>query len=94
LNFNVYIITNRKDGVLYIGKTKRLKQRIFQHKNKVHPNPFSARYGLDKLVYFEKFKSEEEARIREKRMKKWNRKWKIELIEKMNPYWRDLSKDL
>lgn len=90
----VYIITNKKDGVLYIGETKRLKERVYQHKNKVHPTTFSARYNLDKLVYFEKFEIEEEARLREKRMKKWNRDWKIELIEKENPDWTDLYNNL
>lgn len=79
---------------MYIGKTKRLKKRIYQHKTKAHPNTFSARYNLDKLVYFEEWNNEEDAKIRENRMKKWNRAWKIELIEKMNPNWEDLYKDL
>jgi len=90
----VYIITNKKDGVLYIGETKNLKKRIYQHKNKVHPNTFSARYNLDKLVCSEEFETKEEAKLREKQMKKWNRDWKIELIEKVNPDWKDLYKDL
>ncbi len=94
MKYYVYIITNKKDGVLYIGYTKRLKERIYQHKNKVHPTTFSARYNLDKLVYFEKFEIEKEARLREKRMKKWNRDWKIELIEKENPDWKDLYENL
>lgn len=86
----IYIITNKKNGVLYIGKTKRLKTRIYQHKTKAHPTTFSARYNLDKVVYFEQFKTEGEARLKEKQMKKWNRAWKIELIEKTNPDWTDL----
>lgn len=90
----IYIITNKKDGVLYIGETKRLKTRIYQHKTKVHPNTFSARYNLDKLVYFEEYKTEKEAKLREKQMKKWNRAWKIELIEKSNPDWKDLYEEL
>ena len=94
MSYYIYIITNKSKGVLYIGYTKRLKERIYQHKNKVHPTTFSARYNLDKLVYFEKFEIEEDARLREKRMKKWNRDWKIELIEKENPDWKDLYKDL
>lgn len=94
MNHYVYIITNKKDGVLYIGETKDLKKRIYQHKKKVHPTTFSARYNLDKLVYYETFEIEKEARLREKRMKKWNRDWKIELIEKENPDWIDLYKDL
>lgn len=94
MTYYIYIITNKPKGVLYIGYTKRLKERIYQHKNKVHPTTFSARYNLNKLVYFEKFEIEEKARLREKRMKKWNRDWKIELIEKTNPDWKDLYKDL
>ncbi|WP_452225277.1 GIY-YIG nuclease family protein [Lacinutrix chionoecetis] len=90
----IYIITNKKDGVLYIRKTKDLKKRIYQHKNKVHPTTFSARYNLDKLVYSEEFETEAEAKLREKQMKKWNRDWKIELIEKLNPDWMDLYKNL
>ncbi|SDI39191.1 GIY-YIG nuclease family protein [Winogradskyella thalassocola] len=86
----VYIITNKKDGVLYIGETKRLKKRIYQHKNKVHPTTFSARYNLDTLVYFKEYNTEAEAKLREKQMKKWNRVWKIELIEQFNPDWKDL----
>ena len=94
MTYYIYIITNKPKGVLYIGYTKRLKERIYQHKNKVHPATFSARYNLDKLVYFEKFEIEEEARLREKRMKKWNRDWKVELIEKKNPDWTDLYNNL
>ncbi|MGJ8547866.1 GIY-YIG nuclease family protein [Winogradskyella wichelsiae] len=86
----IYIITNKKDGVLYIGETKNLKKRIYQHKNKVHPTTFSARYNLDKLVYSEEFETKEEAKLREKQMKKWNRDWKIELIEEQNSEWLDL----
>ncbi|AEH01467.1 GIY-YIG nuclease family protein [Lacinutrix sp. 5H-3-7-4] len=86
----IYIITNKKDGVLYIGETKNLKKRIYQHKNKVHPTTFSARYNLDKLVYSEEFETKEEAKLREKQMKKWNRAWKIELIEEQNAKWLDL----
>ncbi len=94
MKYYVYVITNKKQGVLYIGKTKRLKTRIYQHKTKAHPRTFSARYNLDKLVCFEVFETEDEARLREKRMKKWNRAWKIELIEKSNPEWRDLYEKL
>lgn len=90
----VYIITNKKDGVLYIGVTKDLKRRMYQHKNKVHPKTFSARYNLDKLVYFEDYRTKEEAYTRERQMKKWNREWKIKLIEEHNPYWDDLRRSL
>lgn len=86
----LYIITNKSNKVLYIGITKDLKRRINQHKRKVHPNTFSARYNLNKLVYFEKLPSKVEALKRERQMKKWNRDWKINLIEKNNPNWKDL----
>lgn len=72
MKFYIYIITNKPKGVLYIGLTKDLKRRLYQHKNKVHPNAFSARYNLDKLVFYDVIKTEEVARLREKRMKKWN----------------------
>jgi putative endonuclease len=90
----VYIITNKKDGVLYIGEAKDLKRRIYQHKNKVHPNTFSARYNLERLVCFEKYETESEAKLREKQMKKWNRDWKIKLLEKSNPDWKDLYNEI
>ena len=94
MKHHVYIITNKKSGVLYIGETKRLKKRIYQYKTKAHPSTFSARYNLDKLVYFEEFENGDKAKIREKKMKKWDRAWKIELIEKSNPDWEDLYEEL
>ena len=89
-NFYTYIITNKKYGVLYIGYTNNLKRRVYQHKNKVHPATFSARYNLDTLVYYEIFESKEEALLREARFKKWDREWKINLINGFNPEWKDL----
>lgn len=91
---SVYIITNKPNGVLYIGQTKRLKQRIYQHKNKSHSNTFSARYNLNKLVYFENYNEVKDAKLRERQLKKWKRTWKIELIEKINPEWLDLYDNL
>ncbi|WP_204346997.1 GIY-YIG nuclease family protein [Psychroserpens algicola] len=90
----VYMITNKIDGVLYIGETKKLKKRIYQHKTKAHPTAFSARYNLDKLIFFEEHETIAEAKLREKQIKKWNRSWKIELIKKTNPDWKDLYEDL
>lgn len=74
--YYLYIITNKKDGVLYIGVTNNLERRIFEHKNKLIKG-FSSRYNLNKLIYFEIFQSINEAIKREKNMKKWKREWKI-----------------
>ncbi len=88
----VYILTNKKDGTLYISLTNEPERRIIEHKNKVVKG-FTAKYNLDKLVYFEEHETYNEAFERERRLKRWRRKWKIELIEKMNPNWNDLSED-
>ncbi|MEJ6556857.1 MAG: GIY-YIG nuclease family protein [Flavobacteriaceae bacterium] len=88
--FYVYLLTNRPHGTLYTGMTNNLMRRIWEHKNKINEG-FSKRYDLSKLVYFEIFKSPADAITREKRIKKWKRQWKIELIEAMNPHWKDLS---
>lgn len=86
----IYIITNKNNTVLYIGETENIKRRVSQHKRKSHPNTFSARYNLNKLVYFEEFESKNLAKKRERQMKKWNKDWKIKLIESANPEWTDL----
>ncbi len=86
------MISNKKDGVLYIGVTNNLERRIFEHKNKLIKG-FSSRYNLDRLIYFEQFQFIQEAIKREKNMKKWKRVWKINLIVKENPDWQDLSKN-
>ncbi len=85
----VYILASKKDGALYIGVTSNLIQRIWQHKNHV-VSGHTEKYKTYKLVYFEQFQSMEDAILREKRMKKWNRQWKINLIEKKNINWFDL----
>jgi len=89
-NFYVYILTNRKNGVLYTGLTNELERRIGEHKNKILKG-FTYKYNVDKLVYFEEFETYEEAFLRERRLKKWKREWKINLIVKENPNWTDLS---
>ena len=76
-----------------MGITTRLKQRIWEHKEKV-VDGFSKQYGLDLLVYYELHDSIESAILREKQLKKWNRQWKLQLIVRMNPKWRDLYLDL
>jgi putative endonuclease len=92
-NFYVYILTNKPNGVLYIGLTNELERRIEEHKTKILKG-FTYKYNVDKLVYFEEFDNYEEAFTRERRLKKWNRDWKIELIEKENSAWNDLSNGL
>ena len=87
--YYVYIITNKKDGVLYIGVTNDLERRVLEHKNKLIKG-FSSRYNLNKLMYFEEFQSIKEAIRREKSLKKWKREWKVNLIVKDNPDWKEL----
>ena len=81
---SVYIITNDRNTTLYIGVTSNLVQRIYQHKNKLIEG-FSANYNIHKLVYFEQFNDMYNAILREKRLKKWNRDWKNQLISERNP---------
>lgn len=92
-SFFVYILTNKKNGVLYIGMTNSLLRRIQQHKSK-EIEGFSKRYNLTKLVYYEIIDDVRSAIVREKQMQAWKRQWKIELIEKENPEWRDLYDDI
>lgn len=89
----VYILTNKKNGTLYIGVTTSLVHRIYQHKHEL-VDGFTKQYDLKTLVYFEKYDSYAQAVKREKRLKEWQRKWKIDLIEKENPEWRDLYEDI
>ena len=85
----VYIMSNRKDGVLYIGVTSDLSRRIVQHREG-KGSAFCRRYGLTRLVYAEEHDSIGDAIAREKAMKAWKLAWKIELIEGVNPGWDDL----
>jgi putative endonuclease len=89
----VYILASKRNGTLYIGVTNNLPRRVAEHKAKLVPG-FTRKYSIDLLVYFEAFDSILEARAREHAMKRWRRAWKIELIEKLNPDWRDLSDQL
>jgi len=87
--FWVYILASKIGGTLYIGVTSDLVRRVFEHRSEV-VHGFTKRYGVHRLVYFEQFSDVESAIRREKRLKKWNRAWKVRLIEEANPNWDDL----
>ena len=87
--YYVYILTSKKYGTLYIGVTYNLIKRVYQHKEKL-TDGFTAKYGVDKLVYYTIVETIEAAITREKQLKKWKRDWKINLIEQDNPNWEDL----
>ena len=87
--FYVYILATKRDGVLYIGFTSNLSKRIWEHKNSVVEG-FTKNYGIKNLVYYEIYDDAEVAILREKKLKKWRRQWKVELIEAKNPQWLDL----
>ena len=89
----VYILTNSRNGTLYVGVTSNLPKRIWEHKNHVIEG-FSHLYHLEKLVWYEIHDSMESAIRREKAIKKWIRVWKLIVIEEMNPNWRDLYEDI
>lgn len=87
--YYVYILANKRNGTLYVGITSDLLKRVWQHKNKVFKG-FTNKYRIDKLVYYQGFKDVSDAIAYEKKLKKWPRKWKVDLIEKENPDWEDL----
>ncbi|MCC8995934.1 MAG: GIY-YIG nuclease family protein [Nitrosomonas sp.] len=89
----VYILASGYNGTLYIGVTSHLIQRVWQHKQDLVEG-FTKKYGVYFLVYYEIHEEMRAAIQREKQLKKWNRQWKINLIEKMNPAWKDLWKEL
>ena len=90
----VYIMASNKMGTIYIGSTTDLVGRIFEHKNKVYPKSFTAKYNCNKLVYYEQYENTKIMVRRERELKKWNRNWKIRLIIKNNPEWKDLYPDV
>ena len=92
-NNAVYIMTNYKNTTFYIGVTNNLLRRIYEHKNKLIDG-FTSKYNLNKLVYFELTERIEDALNREKQLKNWKRQWKIDLIKKDNPDFKDLSYDI
>jgi putative endonuclease len=91
--YYVYILASQRNGTLYIGVTSDLIKRVYEHKNNL-VSGFTERYNVHTLVYFESTNDIDNAIRREIQIKKWNKDWKIELIEKNNPDWRDLYLDL
>ena len=89
----VYIMASERNGTLYIGVTSNLAKRVYQHKNNLIEG-FTSKYKIDHLAYYEQTDSIYSAIQREKQLKKWSRKWKLDLIEKVNPDWNDLSETL
>ncbi len=93
-SYYVYILTSKRNGTLYIGVTNNLFNRSFQHKIKYNKNSFTAKHNVNRLVYYDVYAYISDAIAREKQLKNWKREWKIKLIEKENPTWRDLFHDM
>ncbi len=92
-SYYVYILASKRNGTLYIGVTNDLIKRIYEHKNDFVEG-FTEKYSVHRLVYYEETNDINSAIKREKQLKKWNRKWKLELIEEKNPNWKDLYETL
>ncbi len=90
--YYVYILSNKCNGTLYVGVTSNIIRRIWQHKQKFTKG-FTTKYDIDKLVYFEQFNDVNLAIGREKRLKEYKRKWKLDLINSSNPDWKDLYEE-
>jgi putative endonuclease len=88
-----FVYASRRNGTLYTGMTDDLVKRIWQHRNGVVPG-FTKKYGVKMLVWYELHETRESALARERQIKKWNRAWKLHIIEQMNPSWRDLWDDI
>jgi putative endonuclease len=93
VSFWVYILASRRNGTLYIGMTDDLVRRAWEHRIGAVPG-FTKKYGIKMLVWFEQHGTREAALQRERQLKKWNRAWKIEMIEQFNPIWKDLADGL
>jgi putative endonuclease len=90
--YYVYILASKRNGTLYIGVTNDLERRLYEHRNNLIEG-FTNKYNVHHLVYYDDVNDIQAALQREKQLKRWSRKWKIELIEKVNPEWRDLAED-
>ena len=93
MSFWVYILASRRNGTLYIGMTDDLVRRAWEHRTGTIPG-FTREYGIKMLVWFEQHETRESALQRERQLKKWNRAWKLHLIEQLNPSWKDLADEL
>jgi putative endonuclease len=93
MGFYVYILASCRNGTLYIGMTDDLVRRVWEHQTGAVAG-FTRKYGVKMLVWFERHESRESAFQRERQLKKWNRRWKLELIERSNPDWKDLAGEL
>jgi putative endonuclease len=93
MNCAVYIMASQRNGTLYVGVTSNLVKRVYEHRTGAAAG-FTSRYALTQLVWFEQTESIESAILREKQIKKWNRAWKLRLIEESNPEWRDLFDEI
>jgi len=91
--YAVYIMASRRNGTLYVGVTNDIARRAFEHRNGVGA-AFTRKYGVTRLVWYERYADVNEAIAREKQLKKWERAWKLEIIEAMNPDWNDLYETL
>ena len=91
--YYVYILSSKRNGTLYIGMTNNLRRRVEEHKQGLIPG-FTQKYKVNLLVYFEEYNDPRDAIAREKQLKWWRRKWKLELIESINPEWKDLTAEL
>lgn len=92
-SYYVYMLASKRNGTLYIGVTSDLARRVYEHKNDLIEG-FTKRYGVHMLVHFEEGNDVVSAIEREKQLKSWHRQWKIKLIEKTNPEWKDLYEDI
>ena len=91
--YYIYILTSSRNGTLYVGLTNNLLRRIYEHKNNIIEG-FTKKYNVHILVHYEEYDDIKNVISREKQIKKWNRKWKLRLIEESNPNWKDLYNEL
>ena len=91
--YYVYILAGKRNGTLYIGVTNNLTRRVYEHKNNIFDG-FTKQHNVKTLVYYEKYDDIQKAITGEKQMKKWNRQWKMRLIDHFNPKWKDLYCDM